>query len=121
MISPNTPLNVLVVDDNVELGENICDILESIEGLQIECTFLGSAREAREFAEHNHISLALIDVHLPDDVGTSLLTEIKSFSPHAQVIVITGDASIETAIAAVEGGAFSYLVKPFDSAQLLER
>lgn len=117
----SSPLNVLVVDDNVELGENVCEILESIEDRRVQCTFLSSARAAREFAAHNDIALALIDVHLPDDRGTALLAEIKRFSEHAQVIVITGDASIETAIAAVEGGAFSYLVKPFESKQLLER
>ncbi len=121
MTSSGATLNVLVVDDNVELGENICEILESIEDLAVRCTFLNSAQAAREFAAQNDIALALVDVHLPDDRGTALLTEIRRFSEHAQVIVITGDASIETAIAAVEGGAFSYLVKPFESKQLLER
>ncbi len=113
--------HILIVDDNVELAENMMEILQGLEGMDVRCHATSSAAAARTFCRTHEVALALIDVHLPDDKGTKLLTELKGHSEHAQVIVITGDASVETAIAAVDGGAFSYVVKPFDPKQLVEK
>lgn len=113
--------HILIVDDNVELVENMMEILEGLEGPQVRCHATSSAAEARAFCQSHDVALALVDVYLPDDNGTKLLTELKGHAEHAQVIVITGDASLETAIAAVDGGAFSYVVKPFDPKQLIEK
>ncbi len=115
------PLNILIVDDNAAFAENLADILDDLDGFNVRCTALQSAEAARKFAANEDVALALVDVHLPDDKGTALLADIRESSEHAQVIVITGDATIETAIAAVDGGAFSYIVKPFPPVQLLEK
>ena len=117
----SAPFNILIVDDNAAFAENLADILEDLDGFEVKCTALQSAEAARAFASDQDVALALVDVHLPDDKGTALLSDIRQSSEHAQVIVITGDATIETAIAAVEGGAFSYIVKPFPPVQLLEK
>lgn len=114
------PLEILIVDDNAAFAENLADILEDLD-FDVHCTALQSAEAARAFALEHDVALALVDVHLPDDKGTALLGDIRQSSAHAQVIVITGDATVETAIAAVEGGAFSYIVKPFPPVQLLEK
>ncbi|MBX3183474.1 MAG: response regulator [Polyangiaceae bacterium] len=115
------PKHILIVDDNVELAENMMEILEGLEGADVRCHATSSAAAARAFCRTHEVALALVDVYLPDDNGTKLLTELKGHSEHAQVIVVTGDASLETAIAAVDGGAFSYVVKPFDPKQLIEK
>ncbi|MGE3675920.1 MAG: ATP-binding protein, partial [Polyangiaceae bacterium] len=117
----SAPLNILIVDDNAAFAENLADILEDLDGFDVRCTALQSAEAARAFAAEEDVALALVDVHLPDDKGTALLSDIRKSSEHAQVIVITGDATVETAIAAVDGGAFSYIVKPFPPPQLLEK
>jgi PAS domain S-box-containing protein len=56
---------------------------------------------------------------LPDRDGIGLLSELRSRSPFAEAVIITGDASIESAIAAVERAAFAYVLKPFSATELL--
>jgi signal transduction histidine kinase len=103
----------LVVDDNRELAENLCEILDSLN--EVRCIVAESGRRALEACdEHGEgLDVAFVDLRLPDADGIALLPEMKARCPFAQVIIITGNASIETAAAAVGEGAFAYVLKPF--------
>lgn len=111
--------NILVVDDNEELAENLCELLADIDEFEVETHAVSDAAAAIEFANPT-LDLALIDVHLPDGDGIKMIGQLKEQAPYVEVVVITGDSSIESAIAAVSEGAFSYVLKPFQPIQLRE-
>jgi signal transduction histidine kinase len=109
--------NVLVVDDNRDLAENIAEILATL-GARV--VLASSAEEALARAGEGPLDLALVDVRLPDLDGNELLARLRALSPVTPVVLITGDATIESAVSAVRHGAFSYLLKPFAPQDLLE-
>jgi signal transduction histidine kinase len=63
--------------------------------------------------------VALVDLRLPDASGTALAVQLKDISPGGEIVLLTGFATLETAIGAVRAGAFAYLVKPCSTADLL--
>jgi capsular exopolysaccharide synthesis family protein len=69
---------------------------------------------ALEIVREEEIALAIVDINLPGVNGIELLGRIKEQRPETQVIMITGYASMETAIEAVRRGACEYLIKPFE-------
>jgi signal transduction histidine kinase len=112
---------VLVVDDHTELADNIVEILTSEDNpIASECVSVRTAEDALEAARKGVFELALIDLHLPDVHGLELAEQLRNESPHIQVVIITGDASVESAIGALNKGAFGYVIKPFRAQQLLE-
>jgi signal transduction histidine kinase len=112
----------LVVDDNPELAENVCEMLDSIEHPPVKCVLAASAGEGRKLAEAHGttVDLAVIDLRLPDSDGMNLVGDVRARCPFAQVVIITGDATLESAIAAVREGAFAYLLKPFAAKELVQ-
>jgi PAS domain S-box-containing protein len=108
--------NVLVVDDDATLCELLSEILDR-EGCRV--TIAGSCAEAQAIAETFEFLVALIDLRLPDGLGTKLLSEIKRRYPDRFCIIMTAHADLDSAVAAMEKGAFHYLRKPIDSHTLL--
>jgi len=104
------PPTLLIVDDNRALAENLEDIFVP-RGFSVR--FTPSAQEALDLARDFGFDLALVDVNLPDARGTDLLPALRDAVPTGEVVVITGHATIDSAVAAVRGGAFHYVVKPF--------
>ncbi|HEY0707026.1 MAG TPA: response regulator [Polyangia bacterium] len=109
--------NVLVVDDDQALAENLAEIIESLD---VEVDVVGSAADALAKVKRRRYALVLVDVRLPDANGTSLVEPLRESSPHTEVVLITGDATLDSAVAAVRMGAFAYVVKPFAPTELLE-
>ncbi len=107
---------VLVVDDDPNLRKTLSDILRSQDYL-VESAGDGSG--ALAIVEEAKPTLAVIDLRLPDMNGLALLEEIKRRSPITECIVLTGHASQDSAIDAINKGAYSYLIKPYDVDQLL--
>ena len=68
---------------------------------------------------NSSVDLAIVDVRLPDQTGVELLPQLRRRAPDAEVILMTGDASLATAIAAVREGVFAYVQKPFAPQDLL--
>ena len=99
---------VLVVDDDAGMRETLQDILATEE---IESVTAASGAAAIAAFETGGIALALVDQRLPDIAGTDLAQELKSRDPDLPVLMLTGYASAETAMAAV-GRADGFLVKP---------
>jgi len=106
---------VLLVDDNAALVDNLCQILED-EGYEVRSASTGA--QALEAARPG-FDVALLDVRLPDADGTLLAEKLREISPEAAIVLLTGFATLETAIAAVRAGAFAYLVKPCSTPDLL--
>jgi two-component system sensor histidine kinase HydH len=106
---------VLLVDDNQALVENLREILED-SGYTVRQA--ASRAEALERARSG-FDVALVDVRLPDGDGTELGARLREMVPDAQVIILTGFGTLESAAAAVRAGAWAYLVKPCPPPDLL--
>ncbi len=109
-------LDILIVDDDLEFGKTLSDIL-IIEGYAP--TAVATGKEGLSIVRGKTTYLALIDISLKDITGIDVLRGIKKISPDTECIMITGVASKETAIEAVNSGAFYYVQKPCDIKQLL--
>jgi ActR/RegA family two-component response regulator len=107
---------LLIVDDNRDLSENLQDIFEP-RGFVVR--FTPSAREGLAMARAEGFDLAMVDVNLPDASGADLLPALRDASPLGEVVLITGHATLDSAVAAVRGGAFQYVVKPFKVDELV--
>jgi len=107
---------ILLVDDDPYFTRTLTDIL-LLKGFVSECADQG--KTAMDKARERPPSAALIDLKLPDMDGLMVMKEIKRHSPGTECIVLTGHASQSSAIEAVNMGAFSYVVKPYDIDQLL--
>src|SRR3954454_327114 len=101
-------LRVLVVDDDAGMRETLQDILAA-DGIASVTAATGAAAIAA--FEQGGIALALVDQRLPDVAGTDLAQQLKGQDPDLPVLMLTGYASTETAMAAV-GRADGFLVKP---------
>ncbi len=106
---------ILLVDDNAALVDNLTEILDDA-GYSVRCA--ESYAVALDEAGRG-FDVALVDLRLPDGDGTELARALKTRAPDAQVILLTGHASTESAAAAVRAGAFAYLVKPTPPGDLL--
>ena len=106
---------VLLVDDNRAFADNVAEILIDAGYL---VALAASAAEAQT-AGARGFDIALVDMQLPDGTGTGLASSLKSLSPDAAVILLTGYSTIEAATAAVRAGVFAYLSKPCSAEELL--
>src|SRR5687767_13434365 len=110
---PSTIRNgqLLVVDDEESLRITTAAILER-EGYLVDTASSGD--EAIALLDQKDYDLVLTDLHMEGGDGLSLLNQIRSHSPLTISVVLTGFASVESAIAALQEGAYDYLVKPCD-------
>ncbi|MEZ4226438.1 MAG: ATP-binding protein [Polyangiaceae bacterium] len=112
----------LIVDDNLELAENLRDILRLVDGYDIDCAITASAEAARAHCRKvgHKLDLAFVDLHLPDADGLELVGDLRRRCPNCEVVLITGDATVESAAAAVAEGAFAFVLKPFSPKELMQ-
>ncbi|HRI06812.1 MAG TPA: ATP-binding protein [Nannocystaceae bacterium] len=111
----STP-RVLLVEDNVALAENVAEILED-QGMVV--VHAPSAARALAKAAAGAIDLAILDVRLPDMTGIELLGKLRAVLGDAEYILVTGNATLDTALAAVREGVFAFVQKPFDPYDLV--
>ena len=104
-----SPLCVLVVDDDADTRANLFDILE-LDGYRVETA--GSVAETLDRRNWGDIDAVILDRKLPDGSAEELLPRLKQLAPEAAVIIVTGYADLEGAIAAIRQGAADYLLKP---------
>jgi two-component system response regulator AtoC len=110
----STSPRALIVDDDPGFLLGLAELVRR-EGFSVASA--GSLKEAREEIAANPPDILLVDLRLPDGSGLDLLT---SFEPTTapEVVLITGDASVETAVDALRRGAIDYLTKPVDFARI---
>src|SRR5712692_9610513 len=113
---PMSAGHILVLDDDRGMCETIGDVLEQ-RGFVVQIAT--EARAGLEIAATSPIEAAIVDITLPDMSGFDVLHGIRKLLPTTEVIFITGHASLTTAIQAINGLAFAYIVKPFEMSHLL--
>ena len=111
------PLPILVVDDDSALIRTLADILR-LHGYAPATA--GTGREGLELAAQQAPALAVVDLRLPDMDGMELASRLHALSELTEVVVLTGNASVESAVAALREHSVDYLVKPVDVEQLLQ-
>ena len=109
---------ILIVDDDPKVRKILSDILS---GGEYEPVMAATGMEAGDAVqgETPDIAVALIDLKLDDMSGLEVMREIKESSPDTECIILTGHASQETAIEAVNLGAYSYALKSYEMESLL--
>lgn len=114
---PGHPFHVLVVDDEVDIRELL---VEYFRGHGFEVTAAADGRAALTAIERAPALYTLIvtDLQLPGADGLAVLRAAKSANPSTYVVIITGYASLDSAIQAVRLGAYDYLTKPFSLGQI---
>ena len=108
---------VLIVDDNVPSAKTLKLVLVA-EGFEADCA--GTADEAMQTATEGVYEAALIDITLPDRSGLDLLPELKTVFPDLVAIMVTGHASAQNSIEALNRGASGYVQKPVEVQHLLQ-
>jgi CheY-like chemotaxis protein len=104
-------LRVLVADDDANMLDLMCRRLGRM-GLQVDRAEDG--RAALEMIKRAGYDLILTDIYMPGATGLDIIRLAKENDPHVQVVVVTGSATLDNAVEALNMGAFSYLTKPFD-------
>jgi signal transduction histidine kinase len=107
-----TDLSVLVVDDDTDTRNNLRDILE-LDNFQVET--VGSIAEVLQRRDWDHFSAILLDRRLPDGDAEELLPRLRQLAPEAAILIVTGYADLEDAIAALRQGAADYILKPINA------
>jgi signal transduction histidine kinase len=100
---------LLVVDDDESVAMTVSEVLR-LEGFDVEMVLSGD--EAITRIQELQYDLVLTDLHMEDGDGISVLAEVRRTTPLTIAIVLTGFASLESAIAAMRQGAYDYLIKP---------
>jgi two-component system response regulator AtoC len=111
---PQHRLLALVVDDDEDFRESVAALTRR-EGFEIRLA--GSLEEARKSLAESMPDVVLVDLRLPDGHGLELVSESTPGSD-TEFVVMTGNATVETAIHAMRDGVLDYLTQPFDPARL---
>jgi two-component system response regulator AtoC len=108
-------IRVLIVDDEHQLVEAFKKKLAK-EGLDVFTALNG--KEAISIMKDNELDVGLFDIKLPDMDGVELLGRLREMQPTSEVIMLTGYASVDTAIRSMKLGAYDYLTKPCKLSEL---
>ena len=114
-MSDKDAVGVLIVDDQ-EMVRGICR--QVVESLGYQAFQAESASQALQIIEQQPVDLVLADIKMPGMSGIELLERIKAGNPRIEVIVMTGYASVPSAVQAMKLGAADYIVKPFSSEEM---
>jgi PAS domain S-box-containing protein len=105
-------LRVLVVDDDADTRSNLCDILE-LDNFQVETA--GTVAEVLKRESWDSISAVILDRRLPDGNAEDLLPRLHQLAPKTAILIVTGYADLQGAIAALRQGAADYILKPINA------
>jgi DNA-binding NtrC family response regulator len=111
----DTPLKVLIVDDERDMLTNCTRILRRCG---YECLTANTSEQGLALVETAQPDVVLVDLRMPGKSGIDIVKVVKARSPDIEVVLMTAYATIETAVDAIKQGAFDYLSKPFTADQL---
>ena len=107
--------NLLIVDDELIVRDSLAKWFRE-EGY--DATVAESAQDALQKMAQRHFDLALVDIKMPGTDGVELQRRMHEIDPEMLVIMMTGYASVETAVTALKNGAYDYVSKPFDPEEM---
>jgi diguanylate cyclase (GGDEF)-like protein len=107
---------ILIIDDDTGLRKTLSDILK-VKGY--DSLVAGNGADGLTLLTEQAVDLVLIDLGLPDMSGLEVLDRVKTDHPAVAAIVLTGNATLDSAIEATNRGAFSFVLKPYDVDNLL--
>lgn len=114
-MSPS-PKKILIIDDE----EHFAQVLSrSLNRIGYETSFALEPAEAIRLAKEQTFDWVSLDLRLGQDSGLKLISEIQSLLPDSRIVILTGFASIPTAVEAIKQGAFNYLHKPATVKELI--
>lgn len=109
---------ILIVEDDRNQADAVSEALQRVGH---ECVVVTAPRRASAILESRSFDLVITDLMMQDLDGMDILRAVKSINPTTEVIVITGHASIETAVGAIRQGAYDYIEKPLNVEVLRDR
>jgi two-component system nitrogen regulation response regulator GlnG len=110
------PGSICILDDDTSVRRSIEQLLDSDGRTALS---FKDAEEFLAYARAHAVSLAVLDVWMPRTSGLEVQARLRETSPDTKVIVVTGRETPAIRAAALEGGAFGFLVKPFDDETFL--
>jgi len=111
MAAVATKASLLIVDDELIVRDSLSKWFRE-EGYEV--TAAESAQDALAKMAQQHFDLALVDIKMPGTDGVELQRRMREIDSEMVVIIMTGYASVETAVTALKNGAYDYVSKPFD-------
>src|SRR6266446_1949351 len=106
---------VLIVDDDTDIRGLLG---EALTRWGYDPTLAADGREAVELISHQIFDAALVDIWMPEMDGLQVLEQIKRHDPALEVVMLTGNPMVETAVQALKSGAYDYLIKPLNLDEL---
>jgi DNA-binding NtrC family response regulator len=113
----STGVTILVTEDDKNMRELIIAVLAESD-MDFDVASAENAHEAMDYLESHDVAVVLTDLRMPGADGLDLLRFVKSRDALAQVVLITGYATVDSAVAALKEGAYDYVQKPFDTVKL---
>ncbi len=111
-------MKALVIDDEQIVLDSVKKVLSS-ENFDVDTAL--RARTGLDLALRNPYDIVLADVRMPEMDGLTVMRDVLSAKPSMPVVIITGHATVESALAAMKQGATDYLEKPFTPEELIAR
>ncbi|MGA7874742.1 MAG: response regulator [Desulfoferrobacter sp.] len=111
-------IKVLLVDDEKEFVEVLGERLETRD---FDVSMALSGDEALQAVSGQDVDVVVLDVLMPGKDGIETLREIKELKPILEVIMLTGNATVESAVEGLKLGAFDYLMKPTETKELVAK
>src|SRR5690242_14358133 len=109
--------SILIIDDEEPIA---WALRRAFEREKYAVAVAASAEDGLAQARRQTPDVIFLDVRLPGMDGLAALSKLREIAPKAAIIIMTAHGNLNTAVKAVEGGAFDYLAKPFDLAAAIE-
>ncbi|SDD57284.1 sigma-54-dependent transcriptional regulator [Sporomusa acidovorans] len=107
--------SILIIDDEPEMARGCARLLKP---LGLECLTAFDGEQGVQIIKEKKPAVVLTDLSMPEFSGMDVLTAVQDYDPGILVLIVTGYATIPAAVAAIQGGAFDFIAKPFSGEQL---
>ncbi|MBO6892533.1 MAG: response regulator transcription factor [Roseibium sp.] len=111
-------MRLLLVEDTFDMAEAI---MIRLERTGIACDLAKTLEQARACVDVQRYDVIILDINLPDGLGTDLLKEMRARGDRTPVLMLTAEFAVDERVSSLDSGADDYLVKPFDHRELEAR
>lgn len=109
--------SMLIVDDD----ESLCFVLQkAMQKRGFDVRVAHNIEQATELANQDPPEYAVVDLSMPGESGLTLIEKLKAIDEHTRIVILTGYASVTTAVESIKLGAVHYLAKPADADEILK-